>query len=51
MKYNITLSKTIEVEAENEQEAEKKMINICASDSECLMPHNMEIEILEEGQI
>ena len=49
--YQVTYSTTIEVEAKNEQDAEKKAVDLCARDSEYLMPHNMECEVMEEGQI
>lgn len=44
-KYKITLSKEFFIKARDEGEANDAMIDICASDSEILMPHNMEKSI------
>jgi hypothetical protein len=46
-KYKITLSKEFFIKANDEVEANDAMIDICANDSEILMPHNMEKEMEE----
>lgn len=44
-KYHIIMTKDFFVKAKNKDEAEKKAIEICANNSEELMPHNMIIDV------
>lgn len=43
--YIVTFTKEIEVQAENEAKAQHEAIEMCADDSEMLMPHNMYIDV------
>lgn len=45
-KYIVTMKKEFLILAKDQQEAEDKAVEECADDSEALMPHNMEIEVL-----
>lgn len=44
-KYHVTMTRDFFVRAKNKDEAEKKAIEICANNSEELMPHNMMIDV------
>ncbi len=44
-KFIVVMKREFYVSATDENMAEREAINICASDSEALMPHNMNIEI------
>lgn len=44
-KYTVLFSKEFYIKAESEDEAEKIAVELCAKDPECLMPHNMNIDI------
>jgi hypothetical protein len=44
-KYKVKMEKCFFVKAANITEAQAKAVDICASDSEYLMPYNMDITI------
>ena len=44
-KYKVIMIQTFYVKAKDESEAEDKAIEICADDSEVLMPHNMNVQV------
>jgi hypothetical protein len=43
--YIVTFTKEIEVQAENQEKAQHEVIELCADDSEMLMPHNMFVDV------
>jgi hypothetical protein len=42
-KYKVVMTQEFYIKAESYQEAEDRAIELCAADSEVLMPHNMSV--------
>lgn len=50
-KYKVTMTKSFYLIADSEEAAQDEAVEMCADDSEALMPHNMDVSVSSAAKL